>query len=71
MCLCPLGYTGDLCETRVDLQVNILGIYVYMYIERERKREREREKSWVRACAKKHFECPASFVSERRSYLLK
>ncbi|XP_072742637.1 pikachurin isoform X4 [Anoplolepis gracilipes] len=21
VCLCPLGYTGDLCETRVDLQV--------------------------------------------------
>ena len=38
-----------------------------LYIETER----EREKSWFRACAKKHFECPASFVSERRSYLLK
>lgn len=23
VCLCPLGYTGDLCETRVDLQVRI------------------------------------------------
>lgn len=22
VCLCPLGYTGDLCETRVDLQVS-------------------------------------------------
>jgi hypothetical protein len=21
VCLCPLGFTGDLCETRVDLQV--------------------------------------------------
>ncbi|XP_034937288.1 pikachurin [Chelonus insularis] len=21
VCLCPLGYTGDLCETRVDLQI--------------------------------------------------
>ena len=25
VCLCPLGYTGDLCETRVDLQVNFPG----------------------------------------------
>lgn len=24
VCLCPLGYTGDLCETRVDLQVNVI-----------------------------------------------
>ena len=22
VCLCPLGFTGDLCETRVDLQVS-------------------------------------------------
>lgn len=22
ICLCPLGYTGDLCETVLDLQVN-------------------------------------------------
>lgn len=21
VCLCPLGFTGDLCETRLDLQV--------------------------------------------------
>lgn len=23
VCLCPLGFTGDLCQTRVDLQVRL------------------------------------------------
>lgn len=28
LCLCSLGYTGDLCETILDLQVNIKNIII-------------------------------------------
>ncbi|XP_043254794.1 pikachurin [Colletes gigas] len=30
VCLCPLGYTGDLCETRVDLQVPLFNGSSYL-----------------------------------------
>lgn len=29
LCLCPLGYTGDLCETVLDLQVNMIEFRAY------------------------------------------
>lgn len=32
ICLCPLGYGGDLCEMRLDLQVKILYV-ISIYVE--------------------------------------